>query len=372
MAKLRLDKSETKPSKPARETDESPASVAPGYLLQCAPGLAKVLQKELNFVGATSRDQKLFVKLQRNHDLIFANKVKSDLRLDEIRTAEMVLRCPAYGRFKISQRQLALMAETLTHLGPRRLVVSVAGQVFQRQDLARFLTKSLAERGYSFDDDVEDEVWMFCIDESWYFGLPVFKSRALRDERASEREGALPPTIAAAMAFASVPRAHDVVFDPCCGSGTLLAEFHRYAREAKLTGVDIDPHAVKIARKNMEILVGETSDTEGLIAGPHNETRLTVGDSRTQTAPEGLTLTLANLPFGVQFGDRASNPALYRDLIAASLNSATPEWRGMFLTSDTESFAQSVRDLAVTPPEVMFKVKIRGELATCYRIKGRS
>jgi tRNA G10 N-methylase Trm11 len=251
------------------------------------------------------------------------------------------------------------MAETLTHLGARRLVVSVAGKVFQRQDLARFLTKSMAERGYTFDDDIEDEVWMFCIDESWYFGLPLFKSRALREDRAQEREGALPPTIAAALAFASVPRSNDIVLDPCCGSGTVLAEFHTYARGARLIGRDLDSHAVKIARKNLAVLTG----------GPLEEIDIAQADSRTASAPEGLTLTLANLPFGVQFGDRASNPALYRDLIQASLKATSPEWRGLFLTSDTESFAQAVRELPVSAPEVMFKVKIRGELATCFRLK---
>jgi 23S rRNA G2445 N2-methylase RlmL len=348
VAKLRVDK----------PSDVS-AEARTGYLLQCAPGLAKVLQKELTFVGATSRDQKLFVKLQRNHDLIFANQVKSDLRLDEIRTAEMILKCPAYGRFKISQRQLALMAQTLTLLGPRRLVVSVAGRVFQRQDLARFLTKSMAERGYEFNDDIEDEVWMFCIDESWYFGLPLFKSRALREDRAAEREGALPPTVAAAMAFVSVPRASDVVLDPCCGSGTLLAEFHTYARAAKLVGRDIDPAAVKIARRNLASLTG----------APESEIDIAQADSRTASGPEGLTLTLANLPFGVQFGDRATNPALYRDLIRASLETASNDWRGLFLTSDTEAFAQAVRDLPLAAPEVTFKAKIRGELATCFKLK---
>ncbi|RYZ75228.1 MAG: hypothetical protein EOP05_08350, partial [Proteobacteria bacterium] len=64
-----------------------------GFLIQCSPGLAKVLQKELNFAGATARDQKMFVKLQRNHDLLFLNHVKSEQGLPKLRTAESVLRC---------------------------------------------------------------------------------------------------------------------------------------------------------------------------------------------------------------------------------------------------------------------------------------
>ena len=86
------------------------------------------------------------------------------------------------------------------------------------------------------------------------------------------------------------------------------------------------------------------------------------------------SLVLANLPFGVQFGDKASNPVLYRDLLLECVKLADPErpWRGVFLTSDTESFEKALREVpALSQPEIMFKVKIRGELATCYRVKLR-
>lgn len=387
MAKLRLDKSvplkpksvaksvakvAAKPAKPVarpvakpvpKPAAEAVANDRIGYLMQSPPGLANVLKKELNFVGATTRDQKLFVKLQRNHDLLFLNHVKSDERLDELRTAEMVLRCPAYGRFKISQRQLALMADELKSTGPRRLVVTVAGKQFQRQDLARFLTKAMSERGYEFDETTNDEVWMFTIDESWYFGLPLFKARnmAHRNERASEREGSLPPPIAAAIAFASVPKNEDVVLDPTCGSGTLLAEFHSFAPEAKLTGCDIDANAIAVAKKNLaavtsvKILKADSRD-------------LAVIDENVK-----FSLVIANLPFGVQFGDRASNPDLYRDILRECIRTANhDDWRGLFLTSDTEAFEKAVRDVnELTQPETMFKAKVRGELATCYRVKLR-
>ena len=365
MAKLRLNKDEKLVAKPI-ERSGATSEVAPvaepneriGFLLQCPPGLANVLKKELNFVGATARDPKMFVKLQRNHDLIFLNHVKSDERLSELRTAEMVLRCPAYGRFKISQRQLGLMADELKNAGPRRLVVTVAGKVFQRQDLARFLTKSMSERGYAFDEDIEDEVWMFCIDESWYFGLPLFKARAMqhRNDRAEEREGSLPPPIAAAIAFAAMPSNDDVVLDPTCGSGTLLAEFNSFAPDAQLFGRDIDFHAVSIAKKNLARVT-------------HAD--IQVGDSRDLGAlGSRLTLTIANLPFGVQFGEKSTNQALYAGILRECLRLKDDVWRGLFLTSDTDAFEKAAREVpGLSSPEVMFKAKVRGELATCYRVK---
>lgn len=365
---LAAEKSVSKSEKPAPKKPE-PKKPEPivhaeeriGYLLQCAPGLAEVLKKELNFAGATTRDQKLFVKLQRNHDLLFLNHIKSEDGLPKLRCAEMVLRCPAYGKFKISKRQLGVMAEELKTRGPRRLVVSVAGKVFQRQDLARFMNREMSERGYEFDEDVEDEVWMFCIDETWYFGLPLFKARGgtHREERSEERGGSLPPTVGAAMAFAAMPKNDDVVLDPTCGSGTLLAEFHAYAPEAKLTGCDIDANAVKVARANLKSIAGvEIKNVDS--------TKL-----EAELEPK-VSLVLANLPFGVQFGDKASNPALYKGILEACLRVADPDraWRGIFLTSDLEAFQKAANQIPeLAPIEVMFKAKIRGELATAFRVK---
>jgi predicted RNA methylase len=328
---------------------------ANGVLLQSAPGLAKLLQKELIYAGAMRKDQKVFVKLQRNHDLVFLNSAKEGLDFEKVRTAEVILRCPAYGRFKISKRQLEVIADELKAIGPRRLVISVAGKHFKRQDLVRFFWREMEERGYDFNDDLEPEVWIFCVDENWYFGIPLIKSRDTegRDDREEEREGALPPTIAAAMAFASHPRDTDVVLDPVCGSGTLLSEFHRYAPSAKLFGRDIDQKAIAIAKRNLKGIEGVD---------------LAAGDSRKLILSEKPNLILANLPFGVQFGKKETNLELYKDLLTSVANAAAPGWRGVFLTSDTKNFEAAVDALGFYG-EVLFKVKVRGELATAYRAK---
>jgi predicted RNA methylase len=339
---------------------DTPAA-APGWLLQCPPGLSEILKKELNFLGAIARDQKIFVKMQRNHDLVFLNHVKKAEVMDKVRIAETVLRCPVYGRFKISQRQLGIMADEMKALGPRRLVVTVAGRRFERHDLARWVTSELAERGYEFNEKIEDEVWMFCIEETWYFGIPVHKSRMTsgRDDRESERRGSLPPPIAAAMAFASMPKSDDVVLDPTCGSGTLLSEFHAYQPGARLTGLDIDPDAISVAKKNLRGVA---------------HAKLIHGDStRTEFSEKDVTLILANLPFGVQFGSKQSNASLYRDILRNVKTACSHEkpWRAVLLTSDVDSMHSAVRELAELSLEVLFKVKIRGELATAFRVKAK-
>lgn len=344
-----------KPAPAQTESGETvKAEAYDGWLIQTPPGLAKIAQKEMGFAGAIQREQKVFVKLQRNHDLIFVGRAKSDEAFAKLRIPEMILRCPAYGRFKISKTQLGILAEELKKVGPRRLVVQIAGRQFERNDLQRFLFREIEARGYEFDPDVEDEAWMFCIDENWYFGLPVSKAREAkgREERSEERRGSLPPPIAAALAFSCHPREDDVVLDPTCGSGTLLAELHAYAPTAKLVGCDVDANAVAIARQNLNV------------TGAQIENR----DARSLEDAK-FSLTLANLPFGKQFGSKETNLELYRSLIekCAALRAPGSVWRGVFLTSDTEAFEKALSKQFAS--EVLFKVKIRGELATAFRLK---
>ena len=365
-----------------------------GWLFQCPPGLSAILKKEMVFCSTLDRKQELFIKHQRNHDLVFAHRVKNPENLEQLRIAEMALRCPLFGRFKISKNQLEVMATEMKELGPRRLVVSVTGQHFQRHDLARWITKEMADRDYHFiardvseDDDLDDnmeeshqprerklsndEVWMFCVDEAYYFGVPIIKARDLesRQHRIAERKGSLPPAIAAAMAFCGMPKAEDVILDPTCGSGTLLVEAGCYAPKARLIGQDMDPEAVGIAKKNLSHLA-ETSRVE-----------IREGDSRKLDIPDGeVNLILANLPFGLQFGSREDNPKLYRELITEMVRVASPEkWRAVLLTSDTSSLQKALTAITSNATatdavknmkiEMLFKVKIRGELATATRIQ---
>lgn len=334
------------------------------WLFQSPPGLALVLKRELSFRGALERKQDLFIKRQRNHDLVFANKLKNDAGLPLLRIADSSYRCPIFGRYKISKRQLETLAEELRPLGPRRLVVQVAGRVFDRRDLSRWLEKELSDRDYHFSNDVEDEVWMFCIDEAYYFGIPISKARAAggRSEREQERQGSLPAPIAAAIAFSGLPQNDDVILDPVCGSGTLLAEAHAYAPQAKRIGVDIDSEAVQISKTNLG-------------ARNHENIEILKGDSRKPLNRKDVSLVLANLPFGRQFGDKKDNPELYFEIFNALLASATDsskqKWRAVFLSSDLESMRAALSRTPDFDAQDLFRVKIRGELATALLVKRR-
>ena len=70
-----------------------------------------------------------------------------------------------------------------------------------------------------------------------------------RAGQATERPGSVRPTVAAMLvSLAGEPR--DVLLDPCCGGGTILGEALAAGWPAA-AGIDIDPEAVELARRNV-------------------------------------------------------------------------------------------------------------------------
>ncbi|SDF83151.1 Putative RNA methylase family UPF0020 [Limimonas halophila] len=332
---------------------EAPAQSPDALLLRCAPGLARVLRAEGRYTGVLPPKARVDFLWQRNHDLLFLPKPPRFPRADELRVAEEVHRVLAFGRYKVSAHQLDQLAQGLKRRGKRwRIAVSVDGKQFNRFDMGRWLSKELGRRGLRIDESAGATVFVFCVEAAYYICVREREAAAVRgrDKRRAEREGSLPPTIAAALAFQGKPKDRDVILDPVCGSGTLLAEAGAYAPEAELYGMDTDRRAVKTARRNLAHLAN---------------TSVEPGDARELDLPDGaVTLTLANLPFGKQFGDADGTPALYRGVLAEIARTAAAKgWRGVILAGDGEilSEAAEAAGLAISR---QFTVRVRGEPAS--------
>jgi hypothetical protein len=329
-------------------------------VLRCAPGLARVVAAELRFRRVLARGAAPAILRQRNHDLLFLGRAAEGPPGSTLRVPEEVHYCPVYGRYKISQAQLARLAAMLRARGRAfRLVVTADGAHFPRQDTRRWLARALDGLGVPLTDDpaTDSVLWTFCIEEAYYICLPRCSAADApgRDRRRAERPGALPPTIAAALAFMGGPRPGDTILDPVCGTGTLLAEAHAYAPDAALLGVDRDRDALAAARRNLAHV-------------PNVE--LIHGDSTDAGLPTRSTsLFLANLPFGKQFGDRRTNPALYRDLLAELRRLAAPAARAVLLTGDLEAFGQALHALPDLAVDRRVPIKVRGEAATIFALR---
>jgi tRNA G10 N-methylase Trm11 len=328
------------------------------WLIRCRAGLGSVALDEMRFRKVISKRSSVFTLKQRDHDLILLAARVEHPPGAILRIPEQVLDCPAYGRYKISNAQIARLVAKLRSERKRfRLAATAAGTHFVRQDLARFLERELKKGGVQFSETAEDLLWVFCIDEAYYIGLERFDASNVtyRECRIVERPGSLPPTIAAAMAFLGVAYPQDVVFDPVCGSGTLLAEAHGYAPDASFIGIDADTVAINVAEKNLAHL-----PKHQLISGD---------GSRTTLAPGSVTLFLANLPFGKQFGEKQTNPDLYHRLLAEMVRLGNSSgWRAILLSSDIEALEAAF----ATHPELRCKrclrVKVRGEWAQIVKV----
>ena len=109
------------------------------------------------------------------------------------------------------------------------------------------------------------------------------------------------------------------ILDPCCGSGTLLIERAKADpfRPLELTGLDIEPRAVRAAKKNLaaalrgpEDIIGET--------GFLTDWNIRQSDLTRWNLPEKarpFDEIYANLPFGLRVGDHAKNEVLYESLV---------------------------------------------------------
>ena len=334
------------------------------YVVRCAPGLAPIATQELRYRGITGRKRNPHVLFQRNYDLLFLRSVSSAEGFKMLHIADQVLRCLAFGRYKISKSQLDNIAGFLNTSAQRfRIVVTVEGKQFARQDLKRWLTYELRQRKVSLDDRAEEVLWVFCIDAVFYMGVEQFRAETapFRNQRKRERKGSLPPPIAAAMAFLSVPQTEETVLDPMCGSGTLLAEVAAYSPDVSLIGVDVDPSAIEVARANLGF-----ARHKQLLTGNATETTL---------ASESVDAMLVNLPFGKQYGDRGHNPTLYKKVLEEMLRLAVPaSWRGVVITSDTEALDQALDALPRLAVTRELNLRVLGEPAriTCLKCQDSS
>ncbi len=126
----------------------------------------------------------------------------------------------------------------------------------------------------------------------------------VKDERYPWRKGTIPASMQPALGYAVsryalslVKKERPFVFDPFCGSGTLLFACEEQADCKKLLGVDKSGTAIVTARENAK--VGKS------------KARFVCRDALRFEAKEGADLVIANLPFGNRVGSHRENEQLY-------------------------------------------------------------
>jgi 23S rRNA G2445 N2-methylase RlmL len=201
------------------------------------------------------------------------------------------------------QRALSVWADEVRPLAGAmtyRVVARVLGETrFLRTELRQAMSALIArdKPRWRIADPAQLEIWISEWHDGQYAAGLRLSDVSMRQHggRPIERPGALRPTVAAAMVQQAGPPA-GLLLDPCCGTGTILAEALRAGWAAE--GTDIDPAAIQVATRHA--------------AGA--DVRL--GDARELlVADDSVDACVSNLPFGRQY----QVPGPWQDWIATVL-----------------------------------------------------
>jgi len=335
-------------------------------------GLGGLAKKELSVCNP----QNLRVLSLRNYDLLlFGSKPPeidgmTRLRLAEdcfhmmgnpqrIETKSDVGRLHALVTPDAIQRGLSYKNQLFKPRKPK----SITYNCFIKQDEDREVNRKLIAdtvcslvgsrfSGWKRSDPAAIELWGFYLEQKLYLGFRLSDNRMrYRGQEPAEREGALRPTIAAALAYLADPKEGELVVDPMCGTGTILAEAAFRSAEARIIGGDLEEDAVNICAdrfRNRAIQVHQW-------------------DARKLPLPDqSVDCFLCNLPFGKQFSTTAANEGLYPLLLSEWARKLKANGRMVLLTSDSQNLERSLAGHRLKW-WVSGKVKVLGEWAKIYR-----
>jgi len=188
--------------------------------------------------------------------------------------------------------------------GTYRVVVRVLSErSFPRTELRRHFEAVVGRLRPSWrhSDPAANELWVCEYRQGLFVaGLRMTSpSYRQRGGRRVERAGALRPGIAAALVWLA-GKPNGVLVDPCCGSGSVLAEAAGAGWEA--AGFDVDPEAVAVARENLAgTAIVQSADAR----------RLKLRDG-------SAGAWVSNVPFGIRHSLPADSPSWFRAVLMES------------------------------------------------------
>jgi len=219
-----------------------------------------------------------------------------------------------------------------------RLVAQMNGQHgYRRADARAALAKGLAGKlpasWRHAEENAAVEIWLTIEGATAVCGLRL-SDRTMR-HRTYKREhmpASLRPTVAAAMVRLAEIRPNDVLVDPMCGAGTILAEQLARGREyarAKVVGGDLSAEALRVAEANLR-RVGQA---------------LLVRWGATQLPlPNAFAdRIISNPPFGKQLGEPEEIGPLYRAMVRSYDRVLRPSGRAVLLVADVRALKDAVR-----------------------------
>jgi len=240
-----------------------------------------------------------------------------------------------------------------------RLVAQMTGEhgyrrIDAREALAKGLAGKLPASWRHAEENAAVEIWLTIHGTTAVCGLRLsdatMRHRTYKEEH---RTASLRPTVAAALVRLAEARPGQVVLDPMCGAGTILAEQLLAARPAErgrvqVWGGDIDRSALRAAGENLRKL---------------GQPLLARWDATRLPLPAGsVDRILSNPPFGKQLSTPAEIGPLYRRMLVEYSRVLRPDGRAVLLVADAEPLREAAAAVGWKRGRY-FRVRVLGQMA---------
>jgi 23S rRNA G2445 N2-methylase RlmL len=240
-----------------------------------------------------------------------------------------------------------------------RLVTQMNGQHgYRRTDARKALAEGLAGKlpasWRHAEENAALEIWLNIDGATAICGVRL-SDRTMRHRtyKLQHLSASLRPTVAAAMARVANLRTGQVVLDPMCGAGTILAEIlelGKYAnmRPSLILGGDLDLSALRAAAPNLRSL---------------GKAQLLRWDStQLPLASQTVDRIVCNPPFGKKLGDPKTIGALYAGIVREWQRVLKARGQAVTLISDLAALKKAASTVGWQMQE-NFRVRILGQPA---------
>jgi 23S rRNA G2445 N2-methylase RlmL len=351
----------------------SPEHLPPCYAM-VIPGLEEIASEEIT---ATLKGE-----IKRTApSLVVFRVAEIDERLLRLRTTEDVFLL-AWGTDKLTYRAQdlerirrwtareadwakLLRIHHVVHSKPKgkptyRLVTQMTGvHGYRRVDAGQALAQGLAGKFPASwrraEENAAVEVWLAVHGATAVCGLRL-SDRSMRHRKYKHEHlpASLRPTVAAALVRLAEARPGQVVLDPMCGAGTILAEQLEVSPRAAgsqviILGGDLDAAAFRAAASNLR-RIGQA------LLARWDATRLPLANA-------SVDRIISNPPFGKQLGRPEDIGPLYRRVFKEGDRVLRSGGRAVFLAGDAAQLKDAGRAVG-WKPERQVRVRVLGQPAT--------